>query len=81
LCFNFFFRLGGEDYIINSGAIISGILDMRMGKQSLHFLLDDELIPLAVVNIPNNEKMHFGVFYFIYLFIFYYLFCLYLFCI
>jgi hypothetical protein len=45
---------------------LSGILDMRKGKHTLHCLDNDELLPFAVVNIPDNEKIHFGVFYFIF---------------
>jgi hypothetical protein len=57
---------------------VSGFLDMRRGKHSLHFVVDNELLPHAIVNIPNNEKIHIGVFhifsyYFIYLFIYFYL--------
>jgi hypothetical protein len=46
---------------------VTGILDMRLGKHDLHFLVGVELLPLAFVNIPD-EKMHIGV-YFIFIFI------------
>jgi hypothetical protein len=67
--------LEGKNYIVRSGAVVSCYLDMRGRKHSLHFVVDDELLPHAIVNIPNNEKMHIGVFHiilFIYLFIFIY---------
>jgi hypothetical protein len=75
----FFFLLEKKLYIIPSGAILSSILDMRKGKQSLHFVVDDELLPHAIVNIPNDENIHFGVYYFHFLFILYYSSYLYLF--
>jgi hypothetical protein len=71
-----FFLLEGKDYVVRSGAVVSCVLDMRKEKHSLHFMVDDELIPHAIVNIANNEKMHIGVFHiilFILLFIFYYI--------
>jgi hypothetical protein len=61
----FFFLLGGKYYIVRSGAVLNSILDMRRGKHSLHFVVDDELLPHTIVNIPDNEKMHIGVFHFI----------------
>jgi hypothetical protein len=63
--------LEGKNYIVRSGAVVSGILDMRRKKHSLHFVVDGELLPHAIVNIPDNENMHFGVCYivlFIYLY-------------
>jgi hypothetical protein len=48
-------------YGIPSGAVLSSILDMRKEKHSLHFVVDDELLPYAIVNILNNEKIHMGV--------------------
>jgi hypothetical protein len=39
---------------------------MRPGKHDLHFLVGVELLPHAFVNIPD-EKMHFGVFIFIFI--------------
>jgi hypothetical protein len=51
---------------------VTGILDMRSEKRNMHFLVDVELLPHAIVNIPD-EKMSIGVFCFsfsiIYLFI------------
>jgi hypothetical protein len=58
-----FFFLG-----VPFGTAVTGILDMRPGKHDLHFLVGVELLPHAVVNIPN-ETFHIGVFiYFYYLF-------------
>jgi hypothetical protein len=37
---------------------------MRPGKHDLHFLVGVELLPHAIVNIPD-EEMHIGVFPFI----------------
>jgi hypothetical protein len=45
---------------------VTGILDMRSGKHDLHFLVGAELLPHAVVNIPD-AKMHIGVFLFIFI--------------
>jgi hypothetical protein len=39
---------------------------MRPGKHDLHFFVDVELLPHAIVNIPN-EKMNIGVFIFIFI--------------
>jgi hypothetical protein len=65
-----------KDYVVRSGAVVSCILEMGRGKHSLHFVVDDELVPHAIVNIPDNEKMHIGVFHIIlfYLFIYFYFF-------
>jgi hypothetical protein len=80
LIFHFF--LGGEDYAVPFGTVVTGILDMRPGKHDLHFLVGVELLPHAFVNIPD-EKMHIGVFLFIFIiyfiFIFFYLFYSYIF--
>jgi hypothetical protein len=48
---------------------VTGILDMRPGKHDLHFLVDVELLPHAIVNIPN-ETIHIGVIIFIFIFYF-----------
>jgi hypothetical protein len=67
--FNFFlifFYLGGKEYGISRGTVVTGILDMRPGKQDLHFLVDVELLPHAIVNIPN-EMIHIEVFIFIFI--------------
>jgi hypothetical protein len=70
ILFYFFFLLEGKRYVLRSGDVVSCVLDMRKRKHSLHFVVDDELIPHAIVKIANNEKMHIGVFrIFIYLFI------------
>jgi hypothetical protein len=62
--------LEGEKYIVRSGAVLNSILDMRSGKHSLHFVVDDKLIPHAIVNITDKKNIHIGVYYFIYLFIY-----------
>jgi hypothetical protein len=67
-------------YVVRSGAVLNSILDMRKGRQSVHFMVDSELLPYAIVNIADNENIHIGVYYFIlfyfilfiYLFIFYF---------
>jgi hypothetical protein len=67
--FNFLlllFYLGGKEYGIPCGTVVTGILDMRLGKHDLHFLVDVELLPHAFVNIPN-ETIHIGVFIFIFI--------------
>jgi hypothetical protein len=71
----FHFFLEGKEYIVPCGIVVTGILDMRPGKHDLHFLVDVDLLPHAFVNIPD-EKMHFGVFLFIFIiyFIFIYMF-------
>jgi hypothetical protein len=71
--FNILFHLGGNKYGIPCGTVVTGILDMRLGKHNLHFLVDVELLPHALVNIPN-DTIHIGVFllhnsYNIYLFL------------
>jgi hypothetical protein len=58
--FNIFFYLGGNRYGIPHGTVVTGVLDMHPGKHDLHFLVDAELLPHAIVNIPN-ETMHIGV--------------------
>jgi hypothetical protein len=44
---------------------VTGILNMHPGKHNLHFLVGVELLPHALVNIPD-EKMHLGVFFFVF---------------
>jgi hypothetical protein len=56
--------LGGRDYVVPFGTVVTEILDMRPEKHDLHFLVGIELLPHAFVNIPD-EKMHIGVFLFI----------------
>jgi hypothetical protein len=48
------------------------------GKQSMHFLVNKELLPHAIVNIniPINDYLHVGVFYFILFYFFLFLFTL-----
>jgi hypothetical protein len=48
------------------GTVVTGILDRRSGKHNLHFLVDVELLPHAIVNIPN-ETIHIGVLLFIFI--------------
>jgi hypothetical protein len=55
---------------------VTGILDMRPGKHDLHFLVGDQLLPHAFVNIPD-EKMHIGVFIFIFVICFKFIFSVY----
>jgi hypothetical protein len=50
-----------KKYIVKSGVVLYSILDMRKRKHSLHLLVDDELLPHAIVNIPDNENIHIGV--------------------
>jgi hypothetical protein len=53
---------------------------MRRGKNSLHFVVDDELLPHAIVNIPDKENIHIGVCHIILFYLFIYLyFIIYLF--
>jgi hypothetical protein len=55
------FLLGGSVYGIPfNTVIVTGLLDMREGKHTLHFLVGEELLPHTIVNIPK-EKMHMGV--------------------
>jgi hypothetical protein len=41
-------------YIVRSGAVLNSILDMRSGKHSLHFFVDDKLLPHSIVNISHT---------------------------
>jgi hypothetical protein len=45
---------------------VTDILDMCPGKHDLHFLVGVELLPHAIVNIPN-ETVHIGEFYYLFL--------------
>jgi hypothetical protein len=47
-------------FIVPSGSVVTGILDMRANKHVLHFLVNGELLLYAIVKIPS-EKMYFGV--------------------
>jgi hypothetical protein len=58
--FYFHFFLEGKDYVVPYGTVVTGILYMRPEKYNLHFLVGVELLPHAIVNIPE-EKMHIGV--------------------
>jgi hypothetical protein len=73
--FLFHFFLGGDRYVVPFDAVVTGILDMRLGKRDLHFLVGVELLPHAFVNIPD-EKMNIGVF--LYIFIIYFIFIIYI---
>jgi hypothetical protein len=53
--FFFFYFWGGSRYCISSGAFVTGVLDMRA------FIVGNELVGHAFVNIPFDEKMHMGV--------------------
>jgi hypothetical protein len=68
ILFYFYFRfiLEGKDYVVFYGTVVTGILDMRPGKHDLHFLVGVELLLYVFVNIPD-EKMHIGVFLFIFI--------------
>jgi hypothetical protein len=53
--------LGGDYFgIPYDSVIVTGLLDMREGKHTLHFLVGEELLTHTIVNIPK-EKMHMGV--------------------
>jgi hypothetical protein len=41
--------------------VVRGVLDMRARKHALHFVINDELLPHAIVRIPDGESMHMGV--------------------
>jgi hypothetical protein len=60
------FFLGGKEYGVSCGTVVTGILDMRPGKHDLHFVVGVELLPHAFVNIPN-ETIHIVVFIFIFI--------------
>jgi hypothetical protein len=70
--FLFHVFLGGENYGVPFGTVVTGILDMRLGKHNLHFLVGVDLLPHVFVNI-YDEKMHIGVFLFIFIFFYIYL--------
>jgi hypothetical protein len=61
------FFLEGDYYGIPRGTVVTGIVDMRPGKHNLHFLVDVDLLPHAIVNIPNETSIYI---YFYYLFYF-----------
>jgi hypothetical protein len=60
-----------KKYNIPHGTVVIGILDIGPGKHDLHFFVDVELLPHAIVNIPN-ETIHIRVF--ISIFIIYFIF-------
>jgi hypothetical protein len=64
-------------YIVRSGAVLNSILNMRRGKHSLHFVVDDKLLPHSIVNITYNENIHIGVYYIILYILFIYIIYLY----
>jgi hypothetical protein len=62
---------------VHYGTVVAGILDMRQGKHVLYFLVGVELLFYAFVNIPD-EKIHIGVFLFIFIYLFHISFFMYL---
>jgi hypothetical protein len=40
---------------------VHGVLDMRAHQHALHFVINDELLPHAIVKIPDGENVHIGV--------------------
>jgi hypothetical protein len=70
--YSYSLHLVGDYFVVFFGSVVTGILDMRPGKHDLHFLVDDESLTHAFVNIPD-EKMHIGVIllFILYLFILY----------
>jgi hypothetical protein len=40
---------------------VRGVLDMRARQHALHFVINDELLPHAIVKIPDGESVHMGV--------------------
>jgi hypothetical protein len=59
ILFYYLFHFFLED--VPFGTVVTGILDMRLGKHNLHFLVGVDLLPHAFVNI-SDERMHIGVF-------------------
>jgi hypothetical protein len=57
----FILFLEGSQYVVADNALVTVELDMRLqaGRRA-HFMMDDWLLPHAIVNIPN-ETMHVGV--------------------
>jgi hypothetical protein len=41
--------------------VVRGVLDMRARQHALHFVINDELLPHAIVKIPAGESVHMGV--------------------
>jgi hypothetical protein len=41
--------------------VVRGVLDMRAHQHALHFVINDELLPHAIVKIPDGESVHMGV--------------------
>jgi hypothetical protein len=46
------------------------VVDLREGQGTMHFSIEDELLPHAYVKIPGGEKMHVGVIFFSFLSLF-----------
>jgi hypothetical protein len=40
---------------------VRGVLDMRARQHALHFVINDELLPSAIVKIRDGESVHMGV--------------------
>jgi hypothetical protein len=49
---------GGKDYGVPLGSAVCGVLDMRARQHALHFVINDELLPFAIVKIPDGESVH-----------------------
>jgi hypothetical protein len=73
--FLFHFFLGGNGHGVSYDTVVTGILDMCVGKHDLHFLVGAKLLPHAFVNIPD-EKMHIGVILHLLLLSILFLFCI-----
>jgi hypothetical protein len=58
---------------VSFNTVVAWIFNMHPGKHNLHFLVDLELLFHAFANIPD-EKMHIGVFIFIFIIYFNYYF-------
>jgi hypothetical protein len=67
--FNIFY-LGSNKYGIPCGTVVTGMLDMRPGKHDLHFLVDVEILPHAIV----KSQMKLFTLEYLYLFLLFILF-------
>jgi hypothetical protein len=65
LLFSFFPSfLGGVRHIVPSGARVGCVVDMREGRRTMHFTVENELLPHAIAKMPGGDKMHVGVIFF-----------------
>jgi hypothetical protein len=48
-------------YGVPLGSAVRGVLDVRARQHALHFVINDELLPFAIVKIPDDESVHMGV--------------------